>query len=44
MQIFKSVLGFQAQLFTKNRSDKYMIMIYISIVIHVTLANLTEQA
>ena len=47
MQISKSVLGFQAQLYTENKVRQYMIMIYFSIyyvVIFVTLANLTEQA
>ena len=44
MQTSKSVLGFQAQLYTEISRDEYIIMVYISIVIYVTLANLTEQA
>ena len=46
VQIFKFVLGFQAQLYMENGWDKYIILRYncIFIVIYVTLANLTEQA
>ena len=46
VQISVFVLGFQAQLYTENSWEKYIIMIYISIykVIYVTLAKLTEQA
>ena len=43
MQTSKSVLGFQAQLYTKNSGDKYLIILYISLVIYLTLADLTEQ-
>ena len=41
MQTSKFVLGFQAQLYTENSWEKYIIMIYISLVIYVTLANMT---
>ena len=40
MQTSKSVLGF---FFVLVFRDKYLIMLYISLVIYLTLAKLTEQ-
>ena len=42
-QSSKFVLCFQAQFYTENSWDKYLIMIYISLVIYVTLAIMAEQ-
>ena len=43
MQTSETVLVFQAQLYTENSWDKYINMIYISLVLFVTLAKLTEH-